>query len=69
MDTSENNEFITTAEYAALRRIKPQTARKERKRGNGPPYYRVGSRCLYRRPEVFSWMVSKRVATEAGDAS
>lgn len=31
-----------------------------RSRGKGPPYYKVGRRCLYKWHEVEAWLESKR---------
>jgi hypothetical protein len=63
-----DDEYILTAEYAAIRRIKPQTARKERIRGDGPPFYKIRTRVLYRRGEVLRWIDQHRV-TSTGEAA
>jgi hypothetical protein len=65
----DTNDYLVTDEYAALRRIKPQTARKERARRDGPPFYRVGSRCLYLRSEVLAWIETHRVAPSVDGAA
>jgi len=61
----EHPEYLTTAEYAALRRVKPQSIRKERKKRRGPPFFRIGQRCLYRRAEVDAWIATHRVDPSA----
>ena len=37
------------------------TIRNKRGDGTGPPFYRVGRRCVYRLREVLSWMEAHRV--------
>ncbi len=37
------------------------TIRNKRGNGTGPPYYRVGRRCVYRLREVLSWMEARKV--------
>jgi hypothetical protein len=62
----DGNEFIVTRECARLQRIQPQSTRKQRARGDGPPHYKMGegkrARVLYRRSEVLAWIEKHRVA-------
>jgi len=37
------------------------TIRNKRGDGTGPPYYRVGRRCVYRLSDVLSWMEARKV--------
>ena len=37
------------------------TIRNKRSDGTGPPFYRVGRRCVYRLSEVLSWMEARKV--------
>jgi predicted DNA-binding transcriptional regulator AlpA len=37
------------------------TIRNKRGEGTGPPYYRVGRRCVYRLTDVLSWMEAQKV--------
>jgi len=37
------------------------TIRNKRGDGTGPPYYRVGRRCVYRLSDVLSWMETRKV--------
>ena len=37
------------------------TIRNKRGDGTGPPYYRVGRRCVYRLSEVLAWMEGHKV--------
>lgn len=37
------------------------TIRNKRGDGTGPPFYRVGRRCVYRLTEVLSWMEARKV--------
>lgn len=39
--------LLTTPDYAAMRGWSPQSARKERLRGKGPPYIHIGDRVYY----------------------
>jgi hypothetical protein len=32
-------------------------------RGGGPPYHKVGRRCLYRREDVEAWFAARRVTS------
>ena len=42
------------------------TIRNKRGNGTGPPYYRVGRRCVYRLREVLSWMEARKVDRAGG---
>ena len=61
MATTNNIEFITTAEAAALIRHQPQTLRKWRVQGGGPPFIRLAGRVLYEHSELVAWVTSHRV--------
>lgn len=37
------------------------TIRNKRGGGTGPPFYRVGRRCVYRLSEVLLWMEARKV--------
>jgi hypothetical protein len=45
-------EFLTTNEYARLRRCSRRTLERERAIGSGCPYVRLGGRILYRRSDI-----------------
>jgi hypothetical protein len=53
-------DLITTEEFAELVRCAPQTPRKWRVNGSGPPYLRVAGRILYRRDDVEDWLTERR---------
>ena len=53
--------YLTTTEAAALRRKRVQTLRKERWRGDGPPYIRDGGRILYPLRELERWLADHMV--------
>ncbi len=61
------DDYLVTQEVAALVRKQPQTLRKLRTHGGGPPYYKVGSRVLYKRSEIIAWVERDRVVP-GGDA-
>ena len=48
--------YLTTSETADITRMKPQTLRVWRWRGDGPPFKKIGSRVFYDRSEVFAWI-------------
>ncbi len=48
--------FLTTEEYAQLRRCSVRTVERERANGDGCPYVRLGSRILYRRADIDRWI-------------
>lgn len=54
------------ARRTPIRRITWQTWRRQ---GTGPPFYKLGRRCLYRWSEVVAWLESHRVAGAAGGAA
>jgi len=60
----QERRFGSTAETARLLGWKPQTLRKKRHRGDGPPYYRTGdgpqARVLYDLDEVQEWLAARR---------
>lgn len=47
------------AQRTPIARVTWQVMRRDEE---GPPYYRVGRRCLYRWSEVVAWLESARVA-------
>jgi hypothetical protein len=54
------------AHRTPIRRITWQTWRRQ---GAGPPFYKVGRRCVYRWTEVVAWLESHRVGgTTSGGA-
>ena len=52
--------FIDTAEYAGLLGISRSKANKDRLTGDFAPYYKIGSRVVYRLSEVLAWAELKR---------
>jgi hypothetical protein len=64
-NTNEAAEWVddrTLAERTPISRVGWQTWRA---RGEGPPYHKVGRRCLYKWAEVEAWLESKRVEPKA----
>ena len=59
--------YLTTAEAASLLRVKPQTLRKRRLTGDGPPFRRAFSRILYRKDELLAWVESTKRASTSDD--
>lgn len=63
------NDPITLAagEAAVLLGLAPSTMAKLRLSGNGPVYFKLGRRVLYRREDLVAWLES-RVARDTSDA-
>ena len=61
-----NDEYITTDQLATLTHSRPQTWRKRRLTGDGPPFIKLGSRVLYRREDVNRWL-AERVRQSTSD--
>ena len=65
LEVNMSNEFLTTVELSELIRIKPQTIRKWRLRGEGPPYLQLTkstrARALYRTSDINAWLESHSV--------
>jgi hypothetical protein len=54
------DEYLDSAQYEALRRLKPGSSRAERARGGGPTYLKpTARRVLYKRSSVIAWMERK----------
>lgn len=52
-----NGDLLTPAELAELARVSPQTVRRWRFDGDGPPAVRLGHRTVrYRRSDVDTWI-------------
>ncbi len=64
----ERSELLSTEEYARLTRRKSQSVRRERMRGGGPPYFRLGRRVFYRASDVETWIASLLVRSTSEEA-
>lgn len=54
------DEYLDSAQYETLRRLKPGSSRAERARGGGPTYLKpTARRVLYKRSSVIAWMERK----------
>jgi hypothetical protein len=58
---------LTTAKAARALGLAPGTLAKLRLSGNGPPYYKLGRRVLYRQEDLATWLES-RLARDTCDA-
>lgn len=54
-----SNENWTTRDLAEFMRTPESTVRYWRSSGQGPRYFRVGKRVLYRREDVLDWMAER----------
>ena len=57
----EQLEILSTQQYAELTRRKPQSVRRERMRGDGPKYFRLGRRVFYRAADIEEFIRSRLV--------
>lgn len=48
--------FIDTNQFASLTGRSKRTVEHARLAGNGPPYYKLGRRVVYRLDEVLTWV-------------
>jgi hypothetical protein len=62
---AEVSEILSTEQYAELTRRKPQSIRRERMRGDGPPYFRIGRRVFYRCIDIERFFESRTVNNTA----
>lgn len=59
---TDNSNLLTTADVAAMVKVKPVTARVWRYRGTGPRYLRLSDRIIrYREADVLSWLSTREV--------
>src|SRR5262249_34772030 len=63
-EPASDAELMTTAEFAQYRRCSLRTLDRERAEGRGCPYLRIGSRILYRRRDVDSWIEAQIRGTD-----
>lgn len=57
-----SEELLTQEELADILHVSPNTVACWRKRGNGPPYYKLGGRTIrYPLTEAKAWFESRRV--------
>lgn len=70
--TAKNTNTATTeTEYVDDRQLAVRTSLSRaawqtfRSRGKGPPYYKVGKRCLYKWHEVEAWIDAQRTEPKA----
>ena len=56
--------LITRREAADYLRISPRTLEKWAVTGEGPPFYKIGSRTIYSAEDLEAWLIScRRVST------
>lgn len=53
---SQEPEYVDDRDLAQLTPIKRVTWQQMRARGTGPPWYRLGRRCIYRLADVRAWI-------------
>jgi hypothetical protein len=61
--------YLTTAEFAALCRTSPETARFWRHVGKGPKSFKVGRRVLYDAAVVEEWLSAQQNAQTGSPAA
>ena len=58
-DGRQDSEYLLTREAADLLRMKPQSMRRWRWAGGGPPYIKLGSKVLYQRSALLVWLTAR----------
>lgn len=67
---SVQQEFLTTREAAGLAGFSPAAFNQRRLRGNGPPFTKLGHRCVrYRRQDVLDWLATNAAPTKTPAAA
>lgn len=68
---SDGDRFIDSDEYAALLGISKSKANKDRLTGDCAPFFKIGSRVVYKRSEVLAWMEKRRrrSTSDAGEGA
>lgn len=59
---------LTTGELAVELKRTPETLRRWRRDGSGPPFIRLQGRVLYDRADVESWLRQQRTTPATGEA-
>jgi hypothetical protein len=54
------DDLLSTDEAAAHCHLAASTLEKLRVKGGGPPYYKLGKRVLYSRPDLDTWIAARR---------
>ena len=67
MTSSNPTTTLTAVEAARVLGLAPSTLAKLRLSGNGPVYYKLGRRVVYRLQDLVAWLES-RVARNTSDA-
>jgi predicted DNA-binding transcriptional regulator AlpA len=64
----EGVEFLSDGELAHLLAVSTRTILRWRRHGNGPPFCRIGLRCVrYRRADVVAWADANTFETLAAE--
>jgi hypothetical protein len=64
------DEYMTSAQYEALRGLKPGSARAERVRGGGCRYLKPTARkVLYKKSDVIAWLERRSFTSTAEEAA
>ena len=56
----ESKMFLSTREAAAFLTLSPRTLDRYRASGEGPPFFRLGSRIVYARDDLLEWAWARR---------
>ena len=60
----ETRTFLIAEEVADERRTTVESLSRERTAGEGPPFYKIGSRILYDRDDLDAWYAKHRAGAE-----
>jgi hypothetical protein len=59
------SDILSSEETAAEIKVRPRTLESWRRRGFGPPFVRVSSRCIrYHRDDIERWLTARRVGSD-----
>lgn len=61
--------WLTTKQAAALLALHPDTLRRYRRDGGGPPFARVGRVVRYKLAELDAWMAQRSATSTAQEAA
>ena len=69
-DGSFGQEFLTDAQVAELLNITSRTTLRWRRDGDGPPFVRIGPRCVrYKRSDLDAWIAAQTFPHRAAECS
>lgn len=65
MQSNDIDPKLDEQQAAAHTGLAPSSLATLRCRGGGPPYYKLGRRCVYSRRDLEAWLAARRVGSTA----